>query len=48
MVVTCGSSTHRFFFLLGEQQRMLVAEWAEREWLMYEELARGPQKVGRQ
>jgi hypothetical protein len=48
MVVTCGSSAHRFFFLLGEPQRMLVAEWAEREWLMYEEVARGPQKVGRQ
>jgi len=46
MVVTCGQESHRFFFLLTEQQRMLMAEWRERDWVMYEELARGAQRVG--
>lgn len=47
MVVTCGSPSHRFFFFLAGQQKMLVAEWNERAWLMYEEFEHGSRHVGR-
>jgi hypothetical protein len=47
LIVTCGSPSRRFFFFLTSQQKMLVAEWAERSWLMYEEFEHGLRHVGR-
>lgn len=47
MVVTCDSPSHRFFFFLAGQQKMLMAEWNERAWLMYEEFEHGSRHVGR-
>ncbi|HVY43835.1 MAG TPA: SH3-like domain-containing protein [Hyphomicrobiaceae bacterium] len=47
LVVTCGSPSHRYFFFLTEQQKMLVAEWDEHGWLMYEEFEHGLRHVGR-
>lgn len=48
MIVTCGSLSHRFFVFLTDRHKMLVAEWDEKGWLMYEEFSSGSRQVGRQ
>jgi len=48
MIVTCGSLSHRFFVFLTDMHKMLVAEWDEKGWLMYEEFTAGSRQVGRQ
>jgi hypothetical protein len=48
MIITCGSLSHRFFVFLSDRQKMLVAEWDEKGWLMLEEFAAGSLQVGRQ
>lgn len=48
MIVTCGSLSHRFFIFLTDMHKMLVAEWDERGWRMYEEFTSGSRQVNRQ
>jgi hypothetical protein len=48
MIVTCGALSHRFFVFLSDTHKMLVAEWDEKAWLMYEEFTAGSRHVGRQ
>lgn len=48
MIVTCGAIGHRYLFLLTDMRKMLVAEWNEQAWLMFEEFASDSPRVGRQ
>lgn len=48
MVITCGTLSHRFFVFLTDTHKMLVAEWDDKGWLMYEEFSSGSRQVGRQ
>lgn len=48
MVVTCGAIGHRYLFLLTDMRKMLLAEWSEQAWLMFEEFASDSPRVGRQ
>ena len=48
MIVTCGALGHRYLFLLTDMRKMLVAEWQEQAWLMFEEFVSDAQRIGRQ
>jgi hypothetical protein len=48
MVVTCGAIGHRYLFVLTDMRKMLLAEWNEQAWLMFEEFASDSPRVGRQ
>jgi hypothetical protein len=48
MIVTCGAVGHRYLFLLTDMRKMLLAEWNEQAWLMFEEFASDSPRVGRQ
>ncbi|MFM9846105.1 MAG: hypothetical protein ACKVP3_02985 [Hyphomicrobiaceae bacterium] len=48
MIVTCGAIGHRYLFLLTDMRKMLLAEWNEQAWLMFEEFASDSPRVGRQ
>lgn len=48
MVVTCGAIGHRYLFLLTDMRKMLLAEWNEQAWLMFEEFASDSPRIGRQ
>ncbi len=48
MIVTCGAIDHRYLFLLTDMRKMLLAEWHEQAWLMFEEFASDSPRVGRQ
>jgi hypothetical protein len=48
MIVTCGAVGHRYLFLLTDMRKMLLAEWNEQAWLMFEEFASDSLRVGRQ
>lgn len=48
MIVTCGAIGHRYLFLLTDMRKMLLAEWDEQAWLMFEEFASDSPRVGRQ
>lgn len=48
MIITCGSLSHRFFVFLTDMHKMLVAEWDEKAWLMYEEFTSGSRQAGHQ
>lgn len=48
MIVTCGAVGHRYLFLLTDMRKMLMAEWNEQGWQMFEEFVSDAQRIGRQ